>query len=196
MAGRAAVGFFPRLTALCRQATRMSLVVRTVCRHLLEPDGTFATKTMIVTTSMTPADFCAKLEVKVQDTLPAGGVLSYASDVGEPEKELSADERIYDTIKGAGLTKCVVFFTPPGFTVLPLRLSGPRSTLSHHPPLCSGCASPCRFIARFATVAAQLRDSRRCRCCSSCERACWRGGQVPRVQRQQQTRLSILPQVR
>jgi hypothetical protein len=92
-------------------------VSEAVCRHLLLPDGTFDTKTMIVTPAMLPPEFRSKLEIKIKDSLPEG-VLSLAAELNEPETELGENEKIFDEIKEAGLNKsCVVYFTPAGFKV-------------------------------------------------------------------------------
>ena len=78
----------------------MSMVCRTVCRHKLQPSGEPLVVTMIVGGKLSGADFLGKLEVKVKDTLPDGGRLSFAAKEGQPETPLPLDQNVLDTVRG------------------------------------------------------------------------------------------------
>ncbi len=78
----------------------MSVVARTVCRHIKLPDGSLAVQTMVLGASTTGREFLTKLEVKVKDSLPEG-TLSFAAAEGAAETQLSLDDKVLEAIKGA-----------------------------------------------------------------------------------------------
>ena len=77
----------------------MSVVARTVCRHMKLPDGTFAVQTMVLGGNTTGSEFLVKLGVKCKDTLPEG-TLSFAAAEGAAETQLDLEEKVLDAIKG------------------------------------------------------------------------------------------------
>ncbi len=79
----------------------MSVVARTVCRHMKLPDGTFQVHTMVLGGNTTGRDFLSKLEVKCKDSLPEG-TLSFAAAEGGAETQLGLDDKVLDAIKGEG----------------------------------------------------------------------------------------------
>jgi hypothetical protein len=79
----------------------MSVVARTVCRHMKLPDGTFAVHTMVLGGSTTGKEFLTKLGVKCKDELPEG-TLSFAAAEGAAETQLGLDDVVLNAIKGEG----------------------------------------------------------------------------------------------
>jgi hypothetical protein len=79
----------------------MSVVARTVCRHMKLPDGTFAVHTMVLGGGTTGKDFLTKLGVKCKDELPEG-ILSFAAAEGAAETQLGLDDVVLNAIKGEG----------------------------------------------------------------------------------------------
>ncbi len=77
----------------------MSVVARTVCRHIKLPDGSYAAQTMVLGANTTGREFLTKLEVKVKDSLPEG-TLSFAAAEGAAETQLNLDDKVLDAIKG------------------------------------------------------------------------------------------------